>query len=224
MSSPHRHDTRAGAAVYSSLVLTLYDIWVLGFSNRFAWGCPTGRILQPFYRRHAGARHLDVGVGTGYYLAHAGLDKAQQVSLLDLNETSLRVAAKRLGRTPEGMFVADAMQPGTVLGARRYDAIALFYLLHCLPGTMDRKADVFAGLKHHLSETGTLYGATILGEGVPHNFIGRVLMRIYNRKGIFGNRDDSAEGLRRALDQHFSEVQMTYCGRVAMFVARLPRL
>lgn len=219
--STHR-DTRAGAAVYSSFVLKLYDLWVLGFSNRYAWRCPTGKVLLPFYRRHAGQRHLDVGVGTGYYLANAGFGADQEISLLDLNETSLRVAAQRLGRAPAAAFTADAMQPGAALAGRRYDSIALFYLLHCMPGTMQRKASVFEGLKHHLNEGGVLYGATILGDSVPHNGIGRALMNAYNRKGIFGNRHDTAEGLNRALEQHFADVEVTMCGRVALFVARAP--
>lgn len=65
--------TEAGASVYSPAVLKLYDWWVLGLSNRFAWECPTKTVLLPFFKEHIGQRHLDVGVGTGFYLAHAGL-------------------------------------------------------------------------------------------------------------------------------------------------------
>ena len=82
-----------GAAVYSPRVLKIYDRWVLGFSNSYAWKCPTAGVLLPFFRKHLSADHLDVGVGSGYYLAHSPARPGQQVTLLDLNENSLRAAA-----------------------------------------------------------------------------------------------------------------------------------
>jgi SAM-dependent methyltransferase len=215
-------ETQAGAAVYSPWVLKLYDWWVLGVSNRWAWQCSTTEVLVPFYRRHIGKRHLDVGVGTGFYLEHAGFARDQQLALLDLNENSLRAAAARLGRTDVSWFVQDVVQPLTALGDRKYDSIALFYLLHCLPGAMADKACVFDHLKPHLAEAGVLYGATILGDAVGHNGLGRKLMDVYNKKGIFGNRTDTLEGLEKALHAHFAEVELAQHGKVACFAARRP--
>jgi hypothetical protein len=60
--------TAPGAAIYTPIVLKLYDWWVLEVSNRLAWRCPTSTVLLPFFAAHVGARHLDVGVGTGYYV------------------------------------------------------------------------------------------------------------------------------------------------------------
>jgi len=57
----------AGQAVYSKRVLGNYDLVVLGLSNRFLWRCPTERLLE-HYNRHVTENHLDVGVGTGYFL------------------------------------------------------------------------------------------------------------------------------------------------------------
>lgn len=215
-------DTQAGAAVYSPWVLKLYDWWVLGISNRWAWRCSTTDVLLPFYRRHIGARHLDVGVGTGFYLEHAGFEPDQHLALLDLNENSLSAAAARLGRADVSWFVQDIMQPLTALGDRKYDSIALFYLLHCLPGEMADKARVFDNLKAHLAEGGVVYGATILGDAAGHRGLGRKLMDVYNKKGIFGNRADTLEGLEQALRNHFAEVEITQHGKVACFVARKP--
>lgn len=72
----------AGQAVYTKRVLHVYDLFVLGFSNRFVWRCPTPALLA-HYDRHVTANHLDVGVGTGYFLdrchfpsAAAGVDGA----------------------------------------------------------------------------------------------------------------------------------------------------
>lgn len=223
MSSPAPYDSQAGAAVYSPAVLKLYDWWVLGVSNRWAWQCPTRRVLLPFYRRHVGARHLDVGVGTGFYLQHAGFRSDHHIALLDLNENSLYAAVRRLGRADAERFVQDVMQPAVALQGRHFDSIALFYLLHCLPGTMADKAHVFGHLKHHLAEGGVLYGATILGDAAGHSAMGRKLMAIYNEKGIFGNRADTLDGLTKALEQHFVEVDIQQHGKVACFVARQSR-
>lgn len=220
MPTTHSLDTHAGAAVYSPLVLRAYDAWVLGVSNRWAWRCPTRSVLLPFYRTHLGRRHLDVGVGTGFYLQRAAATTASEVALLDLNPTSLDAAARRLARPHAGLYVRDVMQPVDLGGAAAFDSIALFYLLHCLPGTMTEKADVFAHLKPHLAGGGVLYGATILGDAAGHNAFGRALMRIYNRKGIFGNRNDTADALSAALRRHFATVELRVHGVVALFAAR----
>jgi hypothetical protein len=73
--------TERGAAVYTPFTLKLYDWWVLGISNRFAWQCPTNTALLPFFRKHAGRRHLDVGVGTGFYFADVDVRQQGKVAL-----------------------------------------------------------------------------------------------------------------------------------------------
>ena len=212
--------SEAGAAVYSPLTLKLYDAWVLGISNRFAWQCPTRDILQPFFDRYVGRQHLDVGVGTGYYLSHAGLPDTTHVTLLDLNPSSLQAAKQRFGRADTQTLRHDVFLPLPVEHARRYNSISLFYLLHCLPGTMSDKAAVFANLKPCLKADGVLFGATILGDAAGHNGFGRKLMEVYNRKGIFGNRSDTVDALRTALAMHFSEVHIDVVGKVALFSGR----
>ena len=59
-----------GQAAYSSTVLRNYDWMVLGLSNRLLWRCPTAE-LRRLYDRNVSDRHLDVGVGTGYFLDKA---------------------------------------------------------------------------------------------------------------------------------------------------------
>lgn len=63
-----RLDTAKGAAAYTRTSLAVYDLFVLGFSNSFAWKCPS-RVILEFNNRHVSDRHLDVGIGTGYFLA-----------------------------------------------------------------------------------------------------------------------------------------------------------
>jgi SAM-dependent methyltransferase len=210
----------AGAAVYSPLTLALYDAWVLGISNRYAWRCPTNEVLLPFFRANVRPRHLDIGVGTGYYLAKAQLSSQTQVTLLDLNPSSLAAAKRRIGRPGTRTLQHDVMQP--IPGDERFDSISLFYLLHCLPGPLDAKALIFGHLKHKLQPGGVLFGATILGDEAGHNGLGRKLMAVYNKRGIFGNRQDTQVGLEAHLRQHFRDVTLKREGRVLLFRAAQP--
>jgi SAM-dependent methyltransferase len=218
--SPQQLNTESGASVYSPTILKLYDFGVLGLSNRFAWQCPTKNVLLPFYKEHLGLKHLDVGVGTGFYIARAGLTRSHQVGLLDLNENSLRAAAAQVKEAKVRTFLLDVMQPSSEPADTGYDSISLFYLLHCLPGTMDDKETAIANLKRYLSKDGVLYGATILGDEAAHNPMGRMLLKLYNDKGVFHNTADTLEGLQRMLRRQFDDVQVRRHNKVALFVAR----
>ena len=104
-------DVKAGQAAYTPLTLRIYDWFVLGFSNRFLWRCPTSE-LEALYDRNVSARHLDIGVGTGYFLDKAAWPVADpEITLVDLNPHSLDAAARRIAR-----FSPDACRqyPGTV--------------------------------------------------------------------------------------------------------------
>jgi hypothetical protein len=57
----------AGQALYTRPMLAVYDLAVLGLACRCLWGCPARHILE-LYDRSVSANHLDVGVGTGYFL------------------------------------------------------------------------------------------------------------------------------------------------------------
>jgi len=219
-ASPQQLNTESGASVYSPTILKLYDYLVLGLSNRFVWQCPTKTVLLPFYKEHLGLKHLDVGVGTGFYIARTGLTRSHQVSLLDLNENSLRAAAAQVKQAKVCTFMRDVMQPSSEPADTGYDSISLFYLLHCLPGTMDDKETAIANLKQYLSKDGVLYGATILGNEAAHNPIGRMLLKLYNDKGVMHNMADTLDDLQRMLRRQFQNVQIRRHNKVALFVAR----
>ncbi len=229
-------DTAAGAAIYQPLALKIYDIWVLQFSNTYAWRCPTATTLLPFFTENLSQNHLDIGVGTGYYLRQAiasgALTEDSKVTLLDLNPNSLDAASKQLedGAGIEAQTLHwDVMRPLPVLSAEaplmKFDSVSLFYLLHCMPGPLSAKTSIFAHLKNNLSPDGVLYGATILGksERIRHNIIGRFLMWLYNRKGVFGNVDDTEEGIVGALKEHFEHVKTSVVGVVLLFRAEGPK-
>ncbi len=82
-------ESTAGQAVYSKRVLSFYDLWVLGISNSLIWKCRTKNILH-WLNQSLTANHLDVGVGTGYYLDYCTFPAAKiRLGLLDLNPNSL---------------------------------------------------------------------------------------------------------------------------------------
>ena len=37
-----------GQAVYSKLILSIYDLWVLGISNKYIWKCPTKKLINHY--------------------------------------------------------------------------------------------------------------------------------------------------------------------------------
>ena len=60
-------ETHPSVAVYTPARLALYDLFILGVSCSLVWRCPRRHFLD-LYDRHVGSPHLDVGVGTGFFL------------------------------------------------------------------------------------------------------------------------------------------------------------
>ena len=78
-------DADRGQAAFTRTGLALYDVLILRALCPWVWRCPNERILTA-YRQHLSDNHLEVGVGTGYFLDHARFSNASpRVALLDLN-------------------------------------------------------------------------------------------------------------------------------------------
>src|SRR5262252_9793277 len=158
-------DARKGAAAYTPATLALYDLAVLQFSNTFVWQCST-HLLRDFYNQHISNKHLDIGVGTGYFLDQCRFPStAPKIALFDLNPNSLAKSAKRLRRYHPSCHLGNVLQPIDI-GMSGFDSISLNYLLHCLPGNLTSKSIVFEHVRPLLREGGVVFGSTILGEGV----------------------------------------------------------
>lgn len=212
---------RWGSAIYSPLVLAGYDWFVLGFSNRLVWRCPSRRILA-FYNTQVGARHLDIGVGTGYFLdacCFPGGHPARLV-LADLNPNALGVTARRVRRYDPEMAVANVLEP-LPFAPSTFESVGMNYLLHCLPGTLWEKAVAFQYVRPLLAPGGRVFGTMILGSGVPHNWIGRRLLRAYNARGIFSNIADTAADLATILRAQFPRSAVHVVNCVAFFVGQV---
>ena len=209
-------DAVAGAAYYNRATLLAYDLWVLGISNRYAWQCPTTTLIEHF-NQHLGARHLDIGVGTGYLLDHCLFPVSNpDIVLADVNPASLEAAAHRIRHLHPQTWLTNVLDAFRIEGAP-FDSVSMNYLLHCLPGTFSEKSLAVEHAMAQLKRGGVLFGATILGDGVTHNALGSMLMRVYNRQGIFSNREDSADALQQMLEKHLKSVQLHIVGRVALF-------
>lgn len=221
MNQQHDDEVGRGAAVYSKPVLGIYDLLVVWLSNTFVWRCHREQIGN-LYDRNIGIHHLDVGPGTGWYLAHTDQPAGGSVTLLDINTNSLAGASARLTKNAPQTVVANVLEPlPDTIGP--FDSIGANYVFHCLPGTWPVKGAAFGNLAERLAPEGVLFGSTILGRRVEHSLVGRQLMRIYNRRGIFHNTQDDRAGLETALQQHFFEVVVDVVGTVALFRAARPR-
>lgn len=219
MESKKENDAKRGQAIYTKSFLIFYDLSVLGFFCRFIWRCPSYRILE-LYNQYVSANHLDIGVGTGYFLDHCRFPVANpRLALMDLNSNSLEMSKNRLERyNPEIYNVSVLDINKTEL--RNFDSIALTNLLHCLPGTMKMKGIVFENIRSLLNPGGVIFGSTILWNGVDNSFLAKYFINVNNARGVMTNKQDDLDGLKRNLEQHFSESYVKTIGSMALFWAR----
>ncbi|KAK9364706.1 hypothetical protein V1509DRAFT_656052 [Lipomyces kononenkoae] len=216
--------TVAGQAVYTKLVLRLYDFFVLTVSNQWIWECPT-TILKDNYDRHLSANHLDVGVGTGYFLDNCRFPvENSRVVLFDLNPNTLDYTRTQIARLGPESYVVNVLGSITLEGLAKFDSVGINYLLHCLPGdSLSEKSVLFDHLRGIMNDGCKIFGATILNRDVPRNWLAQQLMAFYNEKGIFSNKNDSLGDLKAELEKRFHEVDIEVVGCVALFSAIVHR-
>jgi SAM-dependent methyltransferase len=205
---------------YNKFLLAIYDPWVLGFMSRAVWRVPTAPYIER-YRRNLGRRHLDVGPGTGYFLEKAAPPEGTQITLLDPNPNVLARCSRRLEAMHPATVQASVMEPlpmGTT-----FDSAALSFVIHCLRGPMENKATAIRNTAAVLEPDGVLFGGTVLGLGEHHTPQARLFLRGANKIGDFDNLGDTADGLRRILEESFEAVEVDVAGSAATFIASNPR-
>lgn len=216
---------RDGYKTYAPGTLRMYDAVVTRFSNQFVWRCPAARHLRQ-YQDNLSVNHLEIGPGTGWYLAHTPPPTAgAQVTLMDMNAAVLDYAGRNVTRngydvrTHTGNIlapIADSIGP--------FASAAANLVLHCVPGEgWASKGAAFGHIAGRLTDDGVFFGCTILAKGVNRNWLATRLSAAYNGKGIFHNENDDLDGLRAALESAFSEVELEVVGSVGVFSARRPR-
>lgn len=214
---PTPPEAAAGAAVYSRALLAVYDLVVLGIDLPVVFRCPARRALE-LYDAHASDRHLDVGVGTGWFLDRCRFPvERPEIHLMDLNPNCLERTSRRIRRYRPVTHLWNVLEP-IEEPLPRFGSIGVSNLLHCLPGTMLGKERVFKNLRPLLRDGGVLFGATVLGRGVDHvGALYRAANRAYNRKAIFCNLEDGAEDLERILARNFARSSVRVVGAMALF-------
>lgn len=198
----------------------IYDRVVLRASNTQVWRCPVSAQLA-LYDENVRGSHLDVGPGSGYFLDNCRFPVAlPSITLLDRDPAMLERVRRRIARYRPRAVVADVCEPLPDPG-RRFRSIGFNYVLHCLPDESSARMTVFRNLRMLLAPGGSLFGSTILGQGVPHTPVSRRVNEWNNRTGVFHNRNDSPERLESTLRQFFDGVEVSLRGCVALFTARL---
>lgn len=217
---PTAEEIAAGQAFYTDRTLPNYDLRVLKLSNPLIWRCPTDRLLR-FFNANVSENHLDIGVGSGYYLDNCSFPaQPPRLALMDMNPMALTYAARRIARYKPESYQRNVLEPIDLM-APGFDSISLNYLLHCLPGPMESKAVVFDHIKPLMNPGAVCFGSTLLQGDVRRNWAAKLLMAHYNRHGVFSNRHDSVEALERALRTRFSFFAIDIVGCAGLFSARL---
>ncbi len=208
----------AAQSLYTKPLLAVYDWLLLGLYCRFVWRCPSSHMLE-LYNRHVSVNHLDVGVGTGYFLDRCKFPTANpRLALMDLNRNCLEVSGKRLARYKPSVYqknVLDAININTP----GFDSIGMMNLLHCLPGNIKSKGVVFENLRALLNPNGVVFGSTFLYGGVQRSLLATYTLHLTNRWGLMTNMEDDLEGLKAILARHFADSIVQVTGCVALFVA-----
>lgn len=216
--NPTPDEVAAGHAFYTSRSLAIYDLAILGYFSRLAWRCPAGRVLRQ-YDDHVTANHLDIGVGTGYFLDRRRFPSPPLLVLMDLNEACLTKAGERLARYQPVRHSASVLEPIRIDGPA-FDSISMTYVLHGLPGDMGAKAAAFEHIKAAARPGATVFGATLLHGGVERNWLARTVMNRNNEQRIFSNTHDDLDGLREVLSEQLEDPAIEIVGCVALFAGR----
>lgn len=207
-----------GQNSYTSFLLKLYDAYVLSISAKFIWKCKTKTLLEQF-KKYITPNHLDIGVGTGYFIDKCGLAKNHRIALMDLNTNALNHAATRIKRYHPEVYRQNILAP-VEAPVQAFDSISMNYLLHCLPGKISEKSVAFDNIMPLLNKGGYVFGATVLSEGVNNSFMTRKFLNIYNKKGMFHNTKDSLKELNESLEKRFEKYSVFVEGSVGVFWAK----
>jgi SAM-dependent methyltransferase len=205
--------------LYTRTFLSIYDWFALGIHCRLIWQCSASHIVD-FYNRKISGNHLDIGVGTGYFLDKCQFPiKNPRLGIMDINPDSLVATQKRLKRYQPEVYQRNILEP-IYLDVHGFDSIGLSHVLHCLPGTMETKDIIFKNILPLLNPGGIVFGTTFLYQGIKRNLLSNSTFWLANQLGFMHNGQDSLEGLARSLRQYFTESNIDLCGCEALYWAR----
>lgn len=210
------NEAAAGASIYSNLLLSIYDIEVLMFELQYIFKCPLHKVMD-FFNENVSGIHLDVGVGTGYFLDKCDFPvENPTIHLMDLNPNPLQKTSNRIKRYDPVSHQYNVLEPIRA-DLPMFGSVSAINFLHCLPGTMLSKEMAVKNLKPFLQEGGVFFGVTVLGQGVDVGKLYKIANAIYNKKSIFCNLNDNISDLEIILDNNFKRYSVQTIGSVAFF-------
>lgn len=237
-NNPRTTGSLPNPRLYSARNLRRYRHLVIGLSHRLAWKVDNAHILD-LYAAHLAPTHLEVGPADGHFLLWAPSPAGpsgesvppllRQIHLMDLNPAPLDYCAPKLAG--HGQVIPhqnDVLTDPWPLADASVGSVAMFHVLHCVPGeTMRHKVTAFSEAARVLSDGGVFIGSTLLGVDDPHtdnNWLAYRLQAAYNKPGrnMFHNAGDRLVDLRSMLDLHFAHVDLTVMGSAGVWVAREP--
>ena len=211
--------TRDGVRIYHPVLLSFYDFLIMKVLTPYVWRCPADNYTQ-LYQDCMSRNHADVGVGSGYVLDRCAYQPGSvRIGLFDLQKNCLDYTARRIARFTPETYQCDALKPIQV-GTRRFDSIALGGILHCIPGDMVQKGIVFDSIKPLMHAHTTVFGYTILNQGIQKTALSKSVYFILQKLKVINGLHDSASQLKHELKQRFNDVDVNVIGCVAVFVAR----
>ena len=209
--------TYDGQKTYTKKSLFFYNFRVLFFNNTFVWRCSTKNLLDQF-RRYTSCNHLDIGVGTGFYLEKVK-DKLVDVDLMDLNNNCLNQVSYVLKDKTPNAYKIDILKDIEEKFYDKYDSVSFNYLIHCLPDN-NNKDLVFKNVSRMLKPNGVAFGATVVND--YKNKLAVKVSKKYNRIGKFDNEKDTYSKINEYLKSYFKDYKITQIGSVCLFSMKRP--
>jgi hypothetical protein len=213
--------TQDGVRIYRPILLSFYDFLIMKVLTPYVWRCPANHFTD-LYGEFMSRNHADIGVGTGYVLDRCAYVPGQvRIALFDLQRNCLEYTARRIARFQPETYQCDALKPIRV-GAGSFDSIALGGILHCIPGDLREKGVVFDSIKPLMHSRSTVFGYTILNQGIHKTVLSRVTYFILQKLKVINGLNDSASQLATELEMRFKTSEVKVIGCVAVFVAHSP--
>lgn len=211
-----------GQWFFSLMSHRLYEIGLYRFVTTWLWQCPTALLLD-HYRENMSVNHLEVGVGSGFFVRKTlqsirGRRTEQRLVLVDLNARCLSKSAERLQAHAPEVQQQDLREP-MVLAGGAVQSVGINYVLHCIKGSFSENRRLFAHLAAVLEDGGVLFGATLVTRPAREGRMAWLLMKTLNLVGIFNNDDQCLDELKQALEASFAEVELTQAGNAVVFRA-----
>jgi len=194
--------TRVGQLFFSIMSHFLYDLGLYRFISPYIWRCSTKRLLDN-YVENVSRNHLEIGVGSGYFLERTlCADFLERLVLLDINRRCLKKSAHRLQEFAPVSYQHNILLPMPA-DLKKHSSVGMNYVLHCIPGDF----------------LTMFFGATLLNHPVRCGFWPWLMMRLLNGVGIFNNQDHRLAELKEALEATFHDVEISVIGSAAVFRA-----